>query len=98
MPDRFKDAKWYIAGGDSLSAIICDASDPDGDGPNGHGMVCRNVVKEDAALIVQAPALLRIARILIMAAECSATEDHKYETLMDEAIDSARDAVAQVEG
>ena len=98
MPDRFQDAQWYVAGGYKLSAIICDASDPDLSSPHGHGMVCRSVVKEDAALIVQAPALLRIARILIMAAECSATEDHKYETLMDEAIDSARDAIAQVEG
>ena len=97
MPDRFHDAQWYVAGGDSLSAIICDASDPDGDGPNGHGMVCRNVVKEDAALIAQAPALFHLAKLLVASWECGEHEDAQYESLLDEAIDQAKVAIDMVE-
>ena len=63
MADRFKDAQWYIGGGDELSAIIYDASDPDG--PNGHGEVCRHAVIEDARLIAAAPELLRIVKTLL---------------------------------
>ena len=42
MLDRFKDAQWYIGGGDELNTIIYDASFLEGDGPDGHGMVCRD--------------------------------------------------------
>ena len=65
MADRFQNAQWYIGGGDELNTIIYDASDlfsSDGgrlgDGPDGHGMVCRDAVIEDARLIASAPELL----------------------------------------
>jgi hypothetical protein len=69
MPDRFHDAQWYVAGGDShrsiIDAMICDASDPDGAGPNGHAIVCRSVVKEDALLIAAAPDLLAACQSIL---------------------------------
>ena len=48
-------ARWYIGRSDGFSAIIYDASDLEGDGPNGHGMVCQDAVIEDAVLIAAAP-------------------------------------------
>ena len=65
MEDRFKDARWYVGGGDPLSAIIYDASDLEGDGPNGHAVVCRHAVIEDARLIAAAPMLLQAAKALL---------------------------------
>ena len=62
MADRFKDAKWYIGGGDQLNTIIYDASDPDGPG---HAVVCRHAVIEDARLIAAAPMLLQAAKALL---------------------------------
>ena len=62
MLDRFKDAKWYIGGGDQLNTIIYDASDLEGDGPDGHGMVCQDAVIEDARLIAASPDLLAAAK------------------------------------
>ena len=95
MLDRFKDAKWYI-GGDPLSATIFDASDPDG--PDGHAVVCRHAVIEDARLIALAPTLLRIVKTLLASWECDPDEDAQYENLMDKAVGEAREAIAKVEG
>ena len=53
-------AQWYIGGGDEVAATIYDASDPDGDGPNGHGMVCESAAPSDARLIATAPVLQAI--------------------------------------
>ena len=66
MLDRFKDAKWYIGGGDPLSATIFDASDPDGPG---HAVVCRHAVIEDARLIAASPDLLAAAKAMLAALE-----------------------------
>ena len=63
MLDRFKDAKWYIGGGDQLNTIIYDASDLEGDGPDGHGMVCQDAVIEDTRLIASSPNLLAVAKL-----------------------------------
>jgi hypothetical protein len=105
MLDRFKDAKWYIGGGDELNTIIYDASDlfsSDGgrlgDGPDGHGMVCQDAVIEDARLIVLAPTLLRIVKTLLASWECDPDEDAQYENLMDKAVGEAREAIAKAEG
>ena len=65
MLDRFQDAKWYIGGGDQLNTIIYDASDLEGDGPDGHGMVCQDAVIEDARLIAASPDLLAAAKALL---------------------------------
>ena len=64
MEDRFKDAKWYI-GEDGVSVTIYDASDLEGDGPDGHGMVCQDAVIEDARLIAMAPELLQVAYLAV---------------------------------
>ena len=100
--DRFQDAQWYIlplgyGRGDPLNTIIYDAADVDGDGPNGHGMVCEGAVIEDARLIVQAPALLRIVRTLLASWECDENDDAMYEGLMDAAIGMARATIAQID-
>ena len=60
MADRFTDARWYIASNDELNTITYDASDLEGTGPDGHGMVCRDAVLEDARLIAAAPGLRAI--------------------------------------
>ena len=98
MLDRFKDAQWYIGGGDELNTIIYDASDLEGTGPDGHGMVCQDAVIEDARLIVLAPTLLRIVKTLLASWECDPDEDTQYENLMDKAISEAREAIAKAEG
>ena len=98
MLDRFKDAKWYIGGGDQLNTIIYDASDLEGDGPDGHGMVCQDAVIEDARLIAAAPELLRIVKTLLASWECDPDEDAQYESLMDQAVGEAREAIAKAEG
>ena len=98
MLDRFKDAQWYIGGGDELNTIIYDASDLEGDGPDGHGMVCQDAVIEDARLIALAPTLLRIVKTLVAAWECDPDEDSQYENLMDKAIGEAREAIDKGEG
>ena len=64
LTNRFNDARWYIGGGDGLSAIIYDSNDLEGDGPNGHGMVC-DAIQEDAVLIAAAPDLLRVVKALL---------------------------------
>ena len=63
MLDRFKDAKWYIGGGDELNTIIYDASDLEGTGPDGHGMVCESATPDDARLIASSPNLLAVAKL-----------------------------------
>ena len=98
MLDRFKDAQWYIGGGDELNTIIYDASDLEGDGPDGHGMVCQDAVIEDARLIAAAPELLRIVTTLLASWECDPDEDAQYESLMDQAVGEAREAIAKAEG
>ena len=103
MLDRFKDAKWYIlplgyGKGDPLNTIIYDASDLEGDGPDGHGMVCQDAVIEDARLIALAPTLLRIVKTLLASWECDPDEDAQYESLMDQAVGEAREAIAKAEG
>ena len=95
MLDRFKDAQWYIGGGDELNTIIYDASFLEGDGPDGHGMVCESAVIEDARLIAVAPTLLRIVKTLEGAWDCDPWD---VSVLMDKAIDEAREAIAKVEG
>ena len=64
MLDRFKDAKWYI-GEDGVSVTIYDASDLEGTGPDGHGMVCLGATLEDARLIASAPELLQVAYLAV---------------------------------
>ena len=98
LTDRLRDARWYIGGGDGFSAIIYDASDLEGDGPNGHGMVCQDAVIEDAVLIASAPDLLRVAKTLVASWDCDENEDTRYETLMDLAVGQARAAIAKAEG
>ena len=105
MEDRFKDAKWYIRSErgrhdriDPLSTIIYDASDLEGTGPDGHGMVCLGATLEDARLIAVAPELLRIVKTLLASWECDPDEDAQYENLMDKAVGEAREAIAKVEG
>ena len=98
MLDRFKDAQWYIGGGDELNTIIYDASDLEGTGPDGHGMVCQDAVIEDARLIALAPTLLRIVKTLLASWECDPDEDSQYENLMDKAVGEAREAIAKAEG
>ena len=95
MLDRFKDAKWYVGGGDQLNTIIYDASDPDGPG---HAVVCRHAVIEDARLIAVAPELFRIVKTLLASWECDPDEDSQYENLMDKAVGEAREAIAKAEG
>ena len=95
MLDRFKDAQWYIGGGDELNTIIYDAADLEGDGPDGHGMVCQDAVIEDARLIALAPTLLRIVKTLEGAWDCDPWD---VSVLMDKAIDEAREAIAKAEG
>ena len=71
MLDRFKDAKWYIVGGDELNTNIYDASDVNlregwaSTVPGGHGMVCQGAVIEDARLIAVAPELLQVAYLAV---------------------------------
>ena len=98
LTNRFNDARWYIGGGDGFSAIIYDAGDLEGDGPNGHGMVCQDAVIEDAVLIASAPDLLRVAKTLVASWDCDENEDTRYETLMDLAVGQARAAIAKAEG
>ena len=64
MLDRFKDAKWYI-GEDGVSVTIYDASDLEGTGPDGHGMVCESATPDDARLIAASPDLLAAAKALL---------------------------------
>jgi hypothetical protein len=97
MMDRFKNAQWYIGGGDALNTIIYDAGDLEGDGPDGHGMVCQDAVLYDARLISQAPTLLRIVQTLLASWECDGNDDARHENLMDEAIGAARAAIAKIE-
>ena len=101
LTNRFNDARWYIGGGDGLNAIIYDASDLEGDGPNGHGMVCQGVAQEDAALIAASPDLLRVAKTLCEYADLGRLVVEKVNAdyaLLDEAIDDARAAIAKAEG
>ena len=100
MLDRFKDAKWYI-GEDGVSVTIYDASDLDGTGPDGHGMVCQGAVIEDARLIALAPTLLRIVKTLegawdseLKMPQCGIEAELEFEG----AIDEAREAIAKAEG
>jgi hypothetical protein len=94
--DRFEHSEWYMCPV-GLGTIIYDASDPDGDGPNGHGMVCQDAVLADARLIIRAPTLLRIVRTLLASWECDEDDDAKYEYLMDKAIGMARATIAEID-
>jgi len=113
MLDRFKDAKWYIlplgyGKGDPLNTIIYDASDLEGDGPDGHGMVCQDAVIEDARLIAAAPMLLQAAKALLqrgpvgIESECHwcgrEGEDTEHCSSDDCMGTLARAAIAKVEG
>ena len=107
MLDRFKDAKWYI-GGDQLNTIIYDASDLEGTGPDGHGMVCRDAVIEDARLIAASPDLLAAAKALLqrgpvgIESECNwcgrEGEDTEHCSSDDCMGTLARAAIAKAEG
>ena len=101
LTNRFNDARWYIGGGDGLNAIVYDSNDLEGDGPNGHGMVCQDAVIEDAALIAASPDLLRVAKTLCEYADLGRLVVEKVNAdyaLLDEAIDDARAAIAKAEG
>ena len=92
MEDRFKDAKWYV-GGDPLSATIYDASDLEGDGPDGHGMVCQDAVIEDARLIAASPDLLAAAK-----AALDRFSDPALEGMAGDLLQELEEAIAKVEG
>ena len=97
LTDRLRDARWYIGRSDGLNAIIYDASDLEGDGPNGHGMVCQDAVIEDARLIAAAPMLLQAAKALLAALEsvdCSPLPG-TYDTIPWAALEQA---IAKAEG
>ena len=68
MLDRFRNAQWYI-GEDGVSVTIYDASDLDGTGPDGHGMVCESATPDDARLIAASPDLLGAAKAMHAALE-----------------------------
>ena len=95
MTHRFSNARWYI-GDDGIATTIYDASDLEGTGPNGHGMVCRDAVHEDARLIALAPELYRMAQDFIEQVEA-------YDRLHGPnscpiSPDAARAAIAKAEG
>ena len=103
MEDRFKDAKWYIRSErgrhdriDPLSTIIYDASDLEGTGPDGHGMVCLGATLEDARLIASSPNLLAVAKL----AQSLLSEEYgdSYEVLkqLDAAIAKAEGSGTQL--
>ena len=97
LTNRFNDARWYIGGGDGLNAIIYDASDLEGDGPNGHGMVC-DAIQEDAVLIAASPDLLRVAKTLLAVLESvdfSPLTDGTYDQIPWAALEQA---IAKAEG
>ena len=97
MLDRFKDAQWYIGGGDELNTIIYDASDLEGTGPDGHGMVCESATPDDARLIAASPDLLFAARAMLAALEsvdCSPLPG-TYDTIPWAALEQA---IAKAEG
>jgi len=90
MEDRFRNAQWYIVGGDDLSTTIYDASDlKEGDDPAGQGMVCQDAVIEDARLIAVAPELLRIVKTLLEGYGGIIAFEVRFE---------AREAIAKAEG
>ena len=96
MLDRFKDAQWYIGGGDELNTIIYDASDLDGTGPDGHGMVCQDAVIEDARLIAAAPTMREALVDLIEQIEAYERLHGANTCAIDPA--GARVAIAKAEG
>jgi len=93
MVDRFKDAQWYIGGGDELNTIIYDASDLEGTGPDGHGMVCQDAVIEDARLIAASPDLLAAAK-----AALDRFRDPALEGMAGDLLQELEQAIAKVEG
>ena len=98
MLDRFKDAKWYIlplgyGKGDPLNTIIYDASDLEGDGPDGHGMVCQDAVIEDARLIAASPDLLAAAK-----AALDRFSDPALEGMAGDLLQELEEAIAKAEG
>ena len=96
MLDRFKDAQWYIGGGDQLNTIIYDASDLEGTGPDGHGMVCQGAVIEDARLIAAAPTMREALVDLIEQIEAYERLHGANTCAIDP--DGARVAIAKAEG
>ena len=98
MLDRFKDAKWYLVprlpvGGDPLSATIYDASDLEGTGPDGHGMVCESATPDDARLIAASPDLLAAAK-----AALDRFSDPALEGMAGDLLQELEQAIAKVEG
>ena len=97
LTDRLRGARWYIGRSDGLNAIIYDASDLEGDGPNGHGMVC-DAIQEDAVLIAASPDLLRVAKTLLAVLESvdfSPLTDGTYDQIPWAALEQA---IAKAEG
>jgi len=98
MPDQFKNAKWYIGGEDELNQTIYDASDLEGNGPDGHGMVCEGATLADARLIALAPELLCIVKSLVAAWDSDDDVDDVYENRLDKTLGEARRAIYKVQG
>ena len=92
MLDRFKNAQWYI-GEDGVSVTIYDASDLDGTGPDGHGMVCQDAVIEDARLIAASPDLLAAAK-----AALERFSDPALEGMAGDLLQELEQAIAKAEG
>ena len=57
-----------------------------------------NQEEANARLIALAPTLLRIVKTLLASWECDPDEDAQYESLMDQAVGEAREAIAKAEG
>ena len=100
MEDRFKDAKWYIRSErgrhdriDPLSTIIYDASDLEGTGPDGHGMVCESATPDDARLIAASPDLLAAAK-----AALDRFSDPALEGMAGDLLQELEEAIAKAEG
>jgi len=91
MLDRFKDAQWYI--GFFKPSTIYDASDLEGDGPNGHGMVCESATLEDARLIAASPDLLAAAK-----AALDRFSDPALEGMAGDLLQELEQAIAKAEG
>ena len=92
MADRFQNAQWYI-GEDGVSVTIYDASDLDGTGPDGHGMVCESATPDDARLIAASPDLLAAAK-----AALDRFSDPALEGMAGDLLQELEEAIAKAEG